>query len=203
LYRWKAGELTNLGRAEGLAADEISDLQPAKDGGLWIVSAKLQRLLDPEVPLITTVQDVPREGIFSAYEDREGSVWLCAKERGLMRAGLMPYRLISTRDGLPDDSARSMSEDPAGNLWLAAQSYGVIRVTPDGVATTPFAGSDDRSSPRPVAILAARTGQSGWECRARDLSAFAAATDATKLFPRSGARTEFSKITVAPSGLGR
>src|SRR5262249_21335881 len=81
LYRWKAGELTHFGRSEGLATDEISDLQPSKNGGLWIASSKLQHLADANAPVITTVQGVPHDGIFSVYEDREGSVWLCAKER--------------------------------------------------------------------------------------------------------------------------
>jgi ligand-binding sensor domain-containing protein/signal transduction histidine kinase len=157
LFRLRDGNLRHFGHADGLIADDISDLESRRDGRVWIATAKLQQIEDTENPTITTIPDVPRDGIFSVYEDREGSVWLCAKERGLIRAGRMPYRLFAKRDGLPDENVRSIAQDTAGNLWLAGQGHGLTQIAPDGTISTPFASGDD-SGPRPTVILAARNG---------------------------------------------
>ncbi len=157
LYRWRGGVLTHFDHKDGLVGDDVYDLQPAADGGVWIVSARVQRIDDPDHPVITLVPDVPHQQVVSVYQDREGSIWLSAKERGLMRGSAMPYRLISARDGLPD-GVRSISQDAAGNLWLAAQHLGIVRVAPDGGLSMPLAGPGDSPGPMPTVVLAARDG---------------------------------------------
>ena len=158
LVRMQANTFTSFGRADGLATLQITDLQPTADGGLWIANGKLQRLEHADSRTITTVPDVPREGVASIALDREGSIWLSAKERGLVRAGRMPYRLIAKRDGLPDDNVRSIAEDPAGQLWLAGQGVGLTRIDGEGTVSTPFARNPASSGPRPTVVLAARDG---------------------------------------------
>jgi ligand-binding sensor domain-containing protein/signal transduction histidine kinase len=155
LYQWRDGVLNHFGRTEGLASESVADLQPASDGGVWIVGTTIQRISDPAHPVITTIPDTPRVPGSSLYEDSEGSIWLSAKERGLWRGGAMPYRLIATHDGLPE-GVRSIAEDAAGNLWMAAQGYGLVRATPNGELTMPL--NHDSSAPNPTVVLAARDG---------------------------------------------
>ncbi|HVU32737.1 MAG TPA: two-component regulator propeller domain-containing protein [Opitutaceae bacterium] len=156
LYRWRDGRLDHFGPEAGLAGDGVYDVKPANDGGVWIVSAKLQRLADPDHPSITTIPDAPEDRIYSVDQDREGSVWLSAKERGLLRGSAMPYRLITARDGLPDN-VRSIARDATGHLWLAAQGYGVVRVSPGGRIDYPL-GLAATGGPSPTVVLAARGG---------------------------------------------
>lgn len=149
--------MTRFGRAEGVTSSEIADLQPARNGGMWVVGDTLQKVTDAEEFAVTTVAQLPGLGVSSLCEDREGSLWLCAKERGLVRARQMPYRLITSGDGLPGNSVRSIAEDAAGNLWLAIQSLGVARVAPGG-AVALFARTEMFPGSNPTVVHAAKDG---------------------------------------------
>jgi ligand-binding sensor domain-containing protein/signal transduction histidine kinase len=158
IYRLRDGDFLHLTR-EQIGGGSVTDLQASHDGGLWIIGQRLAKIADPDHPEPSFIPDVPREGIFTAHEDREGNLWLCAKERGLIRSARLPYRLISKRDGLPDDSIRSITRDPAGNLWLAGQGgHDLVRVAPDGTLSMPLVGADGSPGPRPAVVLAARDG---------------------------------------------
>lgn len=156
LFRYRDDAFVGVDPGEGLAGEQVFDLKPDHEGGLWIVSAVLQHVADPLHPRVATVPNVPKEGLFAVYEDREGSVWLSARERGLVRGGEMPYGMVATLDGALDGSVRSISQDPAGDFWLASQS-GVVRLTPEGASSHPL-HDQTPSNLRPTVVLAARDG---------------------------------------------
>ncbi len=156
LLRWRDSVLARFGPSDGLIGNEVFDLRAARDGGIWIVSGGLQHLANSSHPAIVTVPNVPREGVFGVYEDRDGSVWLSARERGLMRGGEMPYGLVATHDGALDGSVRSISQDNDENFWLASQS-GLMRMTAAGVSTYPLRGQAPADL-RPTVVLAAHDG---------------------------------------------
>lgn len=140
VFRLRGSAWARYGAADGLVGPEVSDLQPSSDGSVLVVSGKAQRIADPLQPYFETIPDVPRDAIFSVYEDREGGIWYCAKERGLLRAEKMPYRLIAKTDGLPENGVRSIAQDAEGNLWLAIQGHGLAEIGSDGLVKPRVAG---------------------------------------------------------------
>lgn len=158
LWRVQGDTVQKIGRTEGLIGPGVADLANAAGGGLWVVSGKLQRIMDPAAPVVTTLPEVPRDRVFGVYEDREGSIWLSAKERGLVRGGSMPYRLMSRHDGLPNDAVRSIVQDRSGNLLLAVQGRGVMQLAPDGTLSMTRWNQDDIPGLSPTVVLVARDG---------------------------------------------
>lgn len=132
LFELHGGALRQIGRDRGVTLSEVSDLEPAKGGGVWAAGGAVVRIHDPEVPHGETLAPAATQNVSRVIEDLEGSLWLSAREEGLFRARPFPFRLVSSRDGLPDNIVRTVSEDQSGNLWLPIQHHGVARVSPDG-----------------------------------------------------------------------
>jgi signal transduction histidine kinase/ligand-binding sensor domain-containing protein/DNA-binding response OmpR family regulator len=158
LYRQTGDTFTHYTTADGLTNGRIIELRPARGGGLWVLSNSLQKIEDPG--RVAFSPPLPNVGtsLASVCEDHEGSIWISAREDGLIRARRMPYRLISSKDGLPGDSVKSVSIDRHDNIWMTVQDGGVARLAPDGTlasyteadgfpgsdAGTVFAASDGR-----------------------------------------------------------
>lgn len=135
LFRLQAGSLARFDTRNGLARELVSGLRADPNGGVWIADGAWQKIADPAHPVIRTLSQVAGVNIVGLTEDREGSLWLCANEAGLIRAHPLPYRLISTASGLPGNRIKAVTEDAAGRIWLAVQNRGVAEVAPDGAVT--------------------------------------------------------------------
>jgi signal transduction histidine kinase/ligand-binding sensor domain-containing protein/DNA-binding response OmpR family regulator len=157
LLRLENNKFSGYGPWRGLAAMQITDLQPAKDGGLWVAANKLQKITDLDRFVVETIERMPTENVRSICEDQEGNVWLCAQAEGLIRMRQLPYRSISTEDGLPGNGIKTVSEDKQGNLWFAVQRRGVVRLTPAGEVTT-FAEKEGFPGNDPALAYAASDG---------------------------------------------
>jgi signal transduction histidine kinase/ligand-binding sensor domain-containing protein len=132
LFRLHADMLTHFGTAEGIPRVAITDLRPAREGGMWIAAGTLKLVTDPERFTWATIPDVPNDNVRSVYEDREDGVWLCAGAEGLVRMRRMQYRALTVAEGLPTNNVKTVAEDSAGSRWLAVQQHGVTQVPPDG-----------------------------------------------------------------------
>jgi signal transduction histidine kinase/ligand-binding sensor domain-containing protein/CheY-like chemotaxis protein/HPt (histidine-containing phosphotransfer) domain-containing protein len=135
LFRLHGGELAEYAPRDGLASSQVFALQPAQDGGLWVAAGSLQKITDPDHFAITTLDRLPFDRVRTVYEDKEGSVWLGARDAGLVRARLLPYRLFSAADGVPQGGVKAVTQDPSGNVWFATANSAIGRVTPDGHVT--------------------------------------------------------------------
>ncbi len=157
LYRLKDDAMTRFRSSDGLPGVQIVDLKAARDGGLWVVGAGLTKVVDADGFMLDQLPHVPSQLINAVFEDREGTLWLCSRDMGLIRGRKMPYRLMATADGLPADGVKTVSEDTAGNVWLAVLRKGVVRVTPTGDVRT-FGRPDGLINSDPWSVFAARNG---------------------------------------------
>ncbi len=130
LFRLREGRLREFTPRMGLAASQVFDLKPSRDGGLWLAGGVLQKVTDLENVTITTLDRLPYDRVRTLCEDAEGSLWLGARDVGLVRARLLPYRLYGVADGLPKGGVKTVSQDPAGNLWFASEELAIGRLDP-------------------------------------------------------------------------
>jgi signal transduction histidine kinase/ligand-binding sensor domain-containing protein len=157
LYRLADGGTVRVDRKNDLSNPQITDLQPAREGGLWVVAGSVMRLTDPESFGYAPVAQLPVSAPRSVIEDREGNLWVCAQFDGLVRARRTFYQLLNGTDGLPGNVVKAVSVDRAGNRWLAIQSHGVVRVAPDG-AVTVLDREQGMPSQDPLSVCAADDG---------------------------------------------
>lgn len=195
LFRVRVGSIDRFGAAEGLPRREVTDLRPGGHGGLWVAAGGLYFLADPAGRRLRALPGLPVQNLAQVFEDREGTLWLCAREDGLIRSRTIPYRSIGLEQGLPGGEVRTVAEDADGNLWAAMFHHGMIRAGRDGSVETfslrdicpnddpsvAYPAGDDRvwiGGPGPLQLW--RNGEPG--------TAFAAATGVRGIFrDRSGA----------------
>ena len=132
LARLRGTNVERFASAQGLASPVVSCVRPALGGGLWIVSGALQKLTETQPVSIATVAQNPGHTMVWECEDREGGIWICAREDGLSRVHRVPYQLISKESGLTSSAVRTVAEDQSGSLWFSLQRQGVARVSPEG-----------------------------------------------------------------------
>jgi signal transduction histidine kinase/ligand-binding sensor domain-containing protein/CheY-like chemotaxis protein len=135
LFRLRGEELTEFAPRDGLASSQVFALQPANDGGIWVAASSLQKITNPDNFAITTLDRLPFDRVRTVYEDKENSVWLGARDAGLVRARLLPYRLFSAADGVPTSGVKTVTEDPSGNIWFATSEPTIGRISPAGKVT--------------------------------------------------------------------
>jgi signal transduction histidine kinase/ligand-binding sensor domain-containing protein/CheY-like chemotaxis protein/HPt (histidine-containing phosphotransfer) domain-containing protein len=158
LFRLQGQAMTRFRSVDGLPAAQMVDLEPARNGGLWVVGGGVSRVVDPVGFALAPVAHLPSALVNAVFEDREGTLWLCSRDVGLIRARKTPYRTWSTEDGLPADGVKTVSQDRQGNFWLAVLRRGVVRVTPEGVVST-FAREEGLTNSDPWSVLATRDGR--------------------------------------------
>jgi signal transduction histidine kinase/ligand-binding sensor domain-containing protein/CheY-like chemotaxis protein/HPt (histidine-containing phosphotransfer) domain-containing protein len=133
LWRLRGNSYNEYLPRDGLAASQVFALQPSNDGGVWVAAGSLQKVTDTENFTITTLDRLPYDRVRTVYEDKENSVWLAARDAGLVRARLLPYRLYSAADGVPSAGVKTVAQDPAGNIWFATSEATIGRVSPAGL----------------------------------------------------------------------
>ncbi|MGA3006441.1 MAG: response regulator, partial [Opitutaceae bacterium] len=158
ILRLTGNKLTHYSTADGLAGALVTDLRPAKGGGLWIVAASvLEKAKDLDHFFAVTIPFCPFESTKQVYEDREGSLWLCARENGLIRARPMPYRPVFTDYTVPFSGIKTVSQDGEGNIWGTIPRRGVVKLGPNG-ETTIYAEHDGLLGHDPWVAYPARDG---------------------------------------------
>jgi ligand-binding sensor domain-containing protein/signal transduction histidine kinase len=120
-------------RLPGLPANEITSFTNARDGSLWIGTAKGAavvpiggRAASPPgaISIYTTQNGLPGDRIESAYQDREGAMWI-ATNRGAARVFQGRAQAFAARDGLADGPVLSVFEDREHSLWIGTESSGL------------------------------------------------------------------------------
>ena len=159
VFRLKDNKLAHYTTTDGLAGSLVSDLHPAQGGGLWVVAASvLEKAEDPDHFFAVTIPFCPYESIGKVCEDKEGSLWLCARENGLIRARPMPYRPVFTDyNGLSFNGAKSVSQDGDGNIWGTIPRRGAVKLATNGEITF-YAEHDGLLGHDPWVVCPARDG---------------------------------------------
>jgi ligand-binding sensor domain-containing protein/signal transduction histidine kinase len=157
VYRLKDKLLTRFTKDSGLMSIQVSDVQPARDGGLWVIDGDLQRITDLDHFTGETIAGIPSRNIRNIFEDHEGSLWLSAMAHGLIRMRHTQYRSTTAFGDFSGNVLKSVTQDKAGNTWLAVQDGGVVRIAVDGTIKR-YTDQDGFISRFPLAIFGASDG---------------------------------------------
>lgn len=77
-----------------------------------------------------------RGGVYSAFEDRQHSLWLGTGGRGLVQwRGYREWESYSSESGLPSDNVFEIAPQPDGTVWAATEA-GVVRGERHGSSLT-------------------------------------------------------------------
>ena len=157
VYRLRDNVLDRFTKASGLVSIQVGGIQPAAGGGLWVLDGALQRVVDLDRFTLETVRDFPSRTIRGAFEDNEGSLWLCAMSNGLIRMHHTQYRSIPAIGDPPDDVIKSVTQARNGDIWAATHDSGVLRLAADG-SVKRYTEKNGLGSSFPLAIYAASDG---------------------------------------------
>jgi ligand-binding sensor domain-containing protein/DNA-binding CsgD family transcriptional regulator len=127
-----AHDFVRAGSTKGLEARVVPALLVDREGFLWVGSREglfrydgYQAIAfrpDPANPHAISDFDIR-----TAYEARDGDIWIGTNTGGLNRyhrstGQFSQYRADSGRDGaIPDDSIYAIAEGPEGDLWVSTQ----------------------------------------------------------------------------------
>ncbi|MBL8111691.1 MAG: hypothetical protein JNK60_02320, partial [Acidobacteria bacterium] len=130
--------LSNLSTKQGLAADLVRTILPAKDGSLWIgtTNGLSRRLADGKLVTYGAADGLLSPSINALLEDRAGRVW-ATTGGGLHRFENGRFVSLTGRDGLPSDQLGPVFEDRQGAIWVGSYGAGLARIA--GGAITVFA----------------------------------------------------------------
>ncbi len=126
------------GDEDSLGDDRVRAIFPARDDGLWLVTASGVDHFDPATEAFTHSLHDPddpqsvAERVLWLYEDEAGAVWLGTNGDGLQRLDAGTGRVMVTygeEEDLPNNVVYSVLPDEAGHLWLST-NRGLARFDP-------------------------------------------------------------------------
>ena len=125
---------TNKGVARSVGG-RITTLEPygLPHGGAWWVYEDLQGNIwvVGQSGLFranaTSLEPMPGLEPRFAYSDREGDLWVCIANEGLVRFKDRAVRMYTTSDGLPNNRVRTVLRSHDGTLWVGNNCGGISR----------------------------------------------------------------------------
>lgn len=157
LFRMHDGKIVRCDGSSNLVNPQVTDLQSAQSGGLWLVTGRVVHITSAEPFICVTLPRLPVATARTAIEDHEGNLWVTAQFDGLVRARRTFYRIISVDEGLPGAVTKSVAQDAAGNHWIAIQSHGIARLSPQGEVSV-WGREQGYPSRDPLSLYAASDG---------------------------------------------
>jgi signal transduction histidine kinase/CheY-like chemotaxis protein/sugar lactone lactonase YvrE len=143
--------LPAAGYAGSLAVDRFGDLLVPTDRGLAILESGEWRM-------ISVNNGLPSETVASAFEDREGSLWIALWGTGLARwEGYKEWEGWTRSEGLSSDVVSAIRRDARGRLWVATD-YGLTRIDGPGRRWPVWTDHDGLPSTKVRALVADRNG---------------------------------------------
>lgn len=143
--------LPPAGHAGALALDRSGALLVPTDRGLAVLEAGQWRM-------ISTNNGLPSDAVTSAFEDREGSLWIGLWGSGPVRwAGYKEWEGWTRAEGLSSDVISAIRRDARGRLWLGTD-YGLTRMDGPGRRWPLWTDRDGLPSTKVRALAAAPDG---------------------------------------------
>ena len=149
ISRLQDGRWTSWGPDEGLAGHNVTDLLEAQDGSLWAVFQAFDDSTTPgtgvsrfdgegwrvvELPASPEPWDVGH-----IVEGADGSIWISAWDRGVLRHDGAAWTLYA-REDLGEDHAWALAWTGDGSVWVTGQGVGISRF--DGARWTTHTPAD-------------------------------------------------------------
>lgn len=121
LMAWRQGRVTRYSREQGLPADTVFRIVPARGGGLWIATrGGLARLRDGRLERVAPFTGAVAESVVSLLEDPDGTLWIGTFGAGLARLRAGVLTTYTRRQGLFDDTVYEILDDGLGGLWTSS-----------------------------------------------------------------------------------
>ena len=121
LYAFHQGAFKRYGHQDGLPADTVYCLVPARAGGLWVGTRHgLARLHDGRIAYAQPFRDALADSIMTVHEDSQGTLWLGTYGGGLGRLSDGKLTTYTEKDGLPDNTVYALLDDGGDGLWLGS-----------------------------------------------------------------------------------
>ena len=135
LYRVRDGVATVLTTADGLAANGIRAIYPARNGDLWLATDSGVNRVRPD----GAGDSFAQRGLGTDYaigfaETPDGRLW-AATGAGLAELDGEVFRLHSAPADLPSNRLFSLAAEADGTLWIGTDGDGLIRYR-DGTASS-------------------------------------------------------------------
>jgi len=74
---------------------------------------------------------ISAQSIVNSYQDREGGIWFCIFEQGVIRYLNGKWHTYDKRNGLQINSVKTVHEDAEGNFWFGTLGGGLVRFSGD------------------------------------------------------------------------
>jgi signal transduction histidine kinase/ligand-binding sensor domain-containing protein len=161
VHQLRDGLFTPVTAQDGLSDDLVMPIQEARDGTVWIGTARgLNRLREGRIETYPPLDGLPDESVFALAEDDRGRLWIGAS-RGPVTYFDGQRRRAFSAAGLPAQMGRVTALLPArdGTLWVGTDVGGLYRVRDQ--AATHFT-RDNGLSDNHVARLHERPDGSVW-----------------------------------------
>jgi ligand-binding sensor domain-containing protein len=130
-YRFSDGKFVPF-TIEGLPA-ESQILLSDREGGLWFASGqKLYRVINGQIKSYELSGSGPGRVYKTAYEDREGGIWLGYFD--LQTQSLLRIKNDHIQSFHLPGPVSHFGEDQAGNLWISVHNEGIYRIDQKWVA---------------------------------------------------------------------
>ena len=165
LLRWSSDAHTVYqpsGLQNNVGMPGITAVAEAPDGTLWVAIPQagpglgLQRLVDGRLePFRTPELDGSTLNVSTLYLDREGSLWIGTRDRGLYRIYGDTVARFDRRNGLSGDFVVAVTEDREGSIWVATPQ-GIDRFSDTAVVS--FSSTEGLCSEEAASVLATRDG---------------------------------------------
>ena len=136
LLRVLDGSTTRYTTADGLSSNAIRQLHEDSAGRLWIgTAAGLDRHRGEAPPGARAfANQSPANDLLTLHADREGSVWLGHRGRGLARLHQTVFSTYAAEDGLVDSEITTVLHGRGGAAWIGTTAG--LSVLHDGRITT-------------------------------------------------------------------
>jgi signal transduction histidine kinase/ligand-binding sensor domain-containing protein len=117
------GRPATIGRAEGLADDDVHTMCRDAAGALWVGTHHgLAVIQDRRVQsCFTHAQGIPDAGICALFGDVRGTVWAGSLHGLLIYEDQRLRTHFTTADGLPDNAVYAIAADSQGAVWVATR----------------------------------------------------------------------------------
>ncbi len=114
LFRLGPGGVEQMRRRDGLSGDFVSAIFEDRKGNVWVGTDRgLDRFSNPTITRLPRVRGLDTSSLMVVEASRDGSVWLGAMRRGLIR---MRNGSVTTYN-LPG-AVNSLHEDASGAMWV-------------------------------------------------------------------------------------
>ena len=133
LALWDGRRFTQRTPTNGLAPENILQISPSGDGGLWVLEKnRLRKYLDGRwVAEASPAEFRPDtvSGTYSLHGDAQGNAWLIIYGQGLWHVKSDgSATLLTEKTGLPSTFLTCWFQDDEGDVWIGTAGGGIARV---------------------------------------------------------------------------